>query len=160
MTRADALAAFFRAHPNRWVSALDLLTLGGGAPGADLDAWGVPGLYSDGCACLRLPSSRSWRVLEGRPQLPMMAATMGDLNLAVALMLREMNLPAALLRPVLAVGMQDFIDEMTPANSNDWWSLSRKAQSLQRQRLEDYVSVAAAVNGPLVPEDPGSSRDH
>lgn len=84
---------------------------------------------------------------------------MGDLNLAMALMLREMKLPAALARPVMAVAMQEFIDDMEPAHSTDWWSLSRKAQTLRRQRVEDYVSVAAAVNGPLVPEDPDSSRD-
>ena len=84
---------------------------------------------------------------------------MGDFSLAVALRLRELNLPAALARPILAVAMQDFMDELEPASSNDWWSLSREAQSLRRQRVEDYVSVAAAVNGPLVPEEPGSSRD-
>ena len=42
--------------------------------------------------------------------------------------------------------------------ATDWWSLSRQAQALKRQRVEDYVSAAAAVNGPLVPEEPGSSR--
>jgi hypothetical protein len=140
-------------------SLVDLLTLGGGAKEADLDAWGSSAIHLDGCACTELPSSRSWRILEGRPQFPMMAATMGDFNLAMGLMLRAMKLPAALARPVLAVAMQEFIDEMEPANSNDWWSLSRKAQTLRRQRVEDYVSVAAAVNGPLVPEDPDSSRD-
>ena len=143
----------------RQFSLVDLLTLGGGAKDADLDAWGTSALQTDGCACTELPSSRAWRVLEGRPQLPMMAATMGDFSLAVALRLRELNLPAALARPILAVAMQDFMDELEPASSNDWWSLSRGAQSLRRQRVEDYVSVAAAVNGPLVPEEPGSSRD-
>jgi len=83
----------------------------------------------------------------------MMAATMGDFNLAMALMLREMNLPSLLAKPILAVAMQDFIDELNPANSNDWWGLSRAAQTLRRQRVEDYVAVAAAVNGPLVPDD-------
>jgi hypothetical protein len=39
--------------------------------------------------------------------------------------------------------------------------VSRQAQRLRRQRIEDYVSVAAAVNGPLVPEEPepGSTRE-
>jgi len=49
--------------------------------------------------------------------------------------------------------MQDFIDELSPANNNDWWSLSRTAQALRQQRVEDYVAVAAAVDGPLVPDD-------
>ena len=120
----------------RQFSLVDLLTLGGGAKDADLDAWGTSALQTDGCACTELPSSRAWRVLDGRPQLPMMAATMGDFSLAVALRLRELNLPAALARSILAVAMQDFMDELEPASSNDWWSLSRQAQSLRRQRVE------------------------
>jgi hypothetical protein len=78
---------------------------------------------------------------------------MGDFNLALAMMLREMDLPSLLAKPILAVAMQDFIDESNPANTNDWWGLSREAQALRRQRVEDYVAVAAAVDGPLVPDD-------
>jgi len=83
---------------------------------------------------------------------------MGDFNLTVALMLRDMSLPSLLAKPVLAIAMQDFIDDVNAVNSADWWSLAREAQALKRQRTEDYVSAAAAVNGPLVPE-PGSSRN-
>jgi hypothetical protein len=83
---------------------------------------------------------------------------MGDFNLAMALMLREMDLPALLAKPILEVAMQDFIDELSPANSNDWWSLSRSAQALRRQRVEDYVAVAAAVDGPLVPDETAASE--
>lgn len=147
----DAMASQF--------SLLDLLTLGGGAGAADIDAWGTPAIHSEGCPCSKLPGVRSWRALEGRAQVPMMAATMSDLNLAVAMILRDLNLPAALARPVLSVGMPDFIDELSVASRQDWRSLSRQAQRLRRQRVEDYVSVAAAVNGPLVPEEPGSSRE-
>jgi hypothetical protein len=138
--------------PQRF-SLVELLELGGGAKGADLDAWGTSAIYSDGCTCTKLPSIRAWRLLDGRPQFGMMAATMGDFNLALAMMLREMDLPSLLAKPILAVAMQDFIDESNPANTNDWWSLSREAQALRRQRVEDYVAVAAAVDGPLVPDD-------
>ena len=138
-----------------------LLRIGGGAGAADLDAWGTPGLYSDGCACLRFPSSRAWRVLAGRPQLPMMAATMGDLNLAMAVMFHNLGLPAALAQSVLSIGMQEFIDDLSEANGGDWRSLSRLAQNIRRQRIEDYVSAAAVVDGALVPEeDSGSPRNH
>jgi hypothetical protein len=147
----DAMASQF--------SLLDLLTLGGGAAAADIDAWGTPAIHSEGCPCSKLPRVRSWRALEGRAQVPMMAATMSDLNLAVAMMLRDLNLPAALARPVLSVGLPDFIDELSVASRQDWRSVSRQAQRLRRQRIEDYVSVAAAVNGPLVPEEPGSTRE-
>jgi hypothetical protein len=140
-------------------SLLDLLTLGGGAGRADVDAWGTPAIYTQGCPCSKLPSVRAWRAMEGRAQVPMMAATMSDLNLAVALMLRDLNLPAALARSVLSVGVADFIDELSSAQRPDWRRLSRQAQRIRRQRVEDYVSAAAAVNGPLVPEEPGSSRE-
>jgi hypothetical protein len=139
-------------------SLVELLELGGGAKGADLDAWGISAIHSDGCICTELPNVRAWRLLDGRPQFPMMAATMGDFNLAIALMLHELNLPSLLTKPILAVAMQDFIDELDPAYSNDWWSLSRAAQALRRQRVEDYVAVAAAVGGPLVPDETVSSR--
>jgi hypothetical protein len=143
--------------PERF-SLVELLELGGGAKGADLDAWGTSAINTDGCTCTKLPSIRAWRLLDGRPQFAMMAATMGDFNLAMAMMLREMQLPSLLAKPVMTVAMQDFIDELSPANSNDWWSLSRAAQALRRQRVEDYVSVAAAVDGPLVPDNAVSSE--
>ena len=139
-------------------SLVELLELGGGAKGVDLDAWGTSAIHTEGCTCTKLPSIRAWRLLDGRPQFAMMAATMGDFNLAMALMLRDMKLPSLLAKPILAVAMQDFIDELNPANSNDWWSLSRAAQALRRQRVEDYVAVAAAVDGPLVPEDATTSE--
>ncbi len=140
-------------------SLVDLLTLGGGIEPAKLRAWGAPSLYVNGCACLWFPTSRSWRILEGRAQVPMMAATMSDLSLAVAIALRDLGLPAALARPVLSIGMQDFIDELAVRDNNDWWTLSRQAQGLRRQRVEDYVSAAAAVNGPLVLEEAGVAPD-
>src|SRR5204862_1473966 len=108
-------------------SLVDLLALGGGAEGADVDAWGTSALNAEGCACTKLPSPRAWRVLDGRPQFAMMAATMGDFNLAVALILREMKLPSLIAKPILAVAMQDFMDELNPINANDWWTLSRDA---------------------------------
>jgi len=74
-------------------------------------------------------------------------------------MMREMQLPSILAKPILAVAMQDFIDDLNPSNSNDWWSLSRTAQALRRQSVEDYVAVAAAVDGPLVPDDTSAQSE-
>ena len=138
---------------------MELLELGGGAKAADLDAWGTSAIHTEGCTCTRLPDIRAWRLLDGRPQFPMMAATMGDFNLAMAMMMREMQLPSLLAKPILAVAMQDFIDDLSPANTNDWWSLSRTAQALRRQSVEDYVAVAAAVDGPLVPDDAAAQSE-
>lgn len=133
-------------------SLSDLMTLGGGADGVDLDAWGASGLVTYGCACTRYSASRAWRLLDGRAQLPLMSGTIGDANLALALATRELHLPAALIRSLLMVGLPDVIDDLAET-SGDWWSLARAAQSLRRQRIEDYVSSTAAVDGPLVPED-------
>jgi hypothetical protein len=140
-------------------SLAELLTLGGGTPGADLDAWGTSALQLDGCACTRFPRINAARMLTGRPQLPMLAATMGDLQLKIAVILHDLKLPAALARPVLEVGMQDFIDQSSPVDGSDWWSLSRQAQAVPRQRIEDYVAAAAVVDGPLVPQQTVSASD-
>jgi hypothetical protein len=74
------------------------------------------------------------------------------------MLLAERKLPSALARAVLASAMQEFIDAAAPTDPNDWWSLSREARTLARQRFEDYVAAAAAIDGPLVPEETGSPR--
>jgi hypothetical protein len=58
---------------------------------------------------------------------------------------------------VLAAAMQDFIDEASPTDSSDWLSLALAAQSVPKQRVEDYVAAAAAVDGPLVPDTDGTA---
>src|SRR4051812_1200182 len=139
-------------------SLAELLVLGGGAVGADLDAWGAPSVQTWGCACLRFPPPGVSTLLLGRQQQPMMAMSLVDVQLKVALMLAELRLPARLARPVLASAMQDFLDRAAPTDVNDWWSLSRTARAMSRERFEDFVAAVAAVDGPLVPEETGSSR--
>lgn len=153
--RRRALNWIMRNQPQNFAAEFSLAELVelGGIDAADLDAWGAPVLHINGCLCVRFPNPRAWHLLEGRSQLPLMAATMGDLSLAVAVMLRDLQLPAKLARPVLAVAMQEYVDGLVMTHSNDWRSLSRHAQALKRQSVEDYVAVAAAVNGPLVPDD-------
>jgi len=136
-------------------SLVELLLLGGVGE-ADLSAWGTTALHSDACACIRLVSPRNWRLLSGRPQLALMASAVADLNLHVAITLRELGVPAALARPVLAAAVQDFIEQAPPTDANDWWSLVRAARTMPRDLIEDYVAAAAAVDGPLVPDDSAS----
>jgi hypothetical protein len=83
----------------------------------------------------------------------MMASAMADLNLHIAVTLAELRLPAALARPVLASAVLEFIEEAMPSDANDWWTLTRTAQNVPRQRIEDYITAAAAVDGPLVPAE-------
>jgi len=131
-------------------SLTELLYLGDG-PVAALNPWGTSAMAWSGCLCTRLAPPRLWRLLSGRPQLGLMAATVPDLNLHVAMMLRELHLPAAVAKVILEAAMQDFIDEVRPTDFNDWLTLIRTARTFSRERIEDYVATATAV-GPLVPE--------
>jgi len=54
---------------------------------------------------------------------------------------------------VLAAAMQDFVDATNPTDGNDWLTLARAAQAVDRARFEDYVAAATA-DGPLVAESP------
>lgn len=137
----------------------DLLALGGVPPEVDLDAWGTQAVPLNGCTCTIAPSSRTWRILEGRPQLPVMAATMGDLSLTMAVMLRDLGVPTRLFKTVLQIGMQDLMDNLD--SRGDWLGIAQSARTMRRNRVEDYVSSAAVVDGPLVPiDDDGSTREH
>jgi len=129
-------------------SATELLALGGGRLAA-LDAWGMATL-AQGCICSRLTPPGRWPTLLGRPQLGLTATGVADLNLHVAIMLKDFRLPAALAKVVLAGAMQDFIDEVKPTDDADWLTLVRAARTVQRDRIEDYIAAATAA-GPLVP---------
>jgi hypothetical protein len=138
-------------------SLTELLYLGG-APSAALDAWGMAALPTAGCLCTKLAPPDRWARLTGRPQLGLLATTVADLNLRVAHVLHDARLPAAIARHVLAAAMQDFIDDVRPANADDWLALVRGARGVARERLEDYIAAAAA-DGPLIPSPgPGSQR--
>jgi hypothetical protein len=131
-------------------SLTELLYLGR-APVKDLQSWGMAAVASTGCLCTRLAPPNEWRSLLGRPQVGLMATTAPDLHLHVALLLRELQLPAAIAKAVLTGAVQDFIDEARPTDANDWLGLVRAAQNLSREKVEDYVAAATAY-GPLVPE--------
>jgi hypothetical protein len=131
-------------------SLTELLYLGDG-PIAALNAWGTSAIGWSGCLCTRLAPPPLWLMLSGRPQLGLMAATVPDLNLHVAMMLRELRLPAAVAKVILEAATQDFIDEVRPTDFNDWLTLVRAARTVSRERIEDYVATATAV-GPLVPD--------
>lgn len=150
--RRRAIRWTFAHERNRVASLLtltELLVLGGGKP-LELDAWGMVSITS-GCLCPRLPALGSWPRLVGRPQLGLVAAGVADLNLHVAVMLKEMGLPAALARVILSGAMQDFIDDVKPTDDGDWLTLVRRARTVPRDRVEDYIAAATAT-GPLVPD--------
>ena len=130
-------------------SMTELLYLGGGRA-ADLQAWGMAMMAERGCACSRLTPPGHWPTLLGRPQLGLTATAIPDVHLHVAIMLRELRLPAAVAKVVLAGAVQDFIDEAKPTDDADWLSLVRSARGATRERMEDYIAAATAA-GPFVP---------
>jgi hypothetical protein len=139
-------------EPDRVESMLSLTEVLylGGVPESSLDAWGMAELPISGCLCTRLSPPGSWTRFTGRPQLGLLATTVADLNLRIAIALKELKLPAAIERHVLAAAMQDFIDEVKPNDADDWLTLVQSAQTVTRERIEDYVAAVAAA-GPLVP---------
>jgi hypothetical protein len=152
--RRRAVAWTFAHERNRlesMVSLTELLVLGGGAIDT-LDAWGMSMLATSGCLCSRLTPPGRWSTLLGRPQLGVSVAGMADLNLLVAVRLKELRLPAALARVVLSAAMQDFIDEVKPTDEADWITMARTARALTREEVEDYVAAATAA-GPLMPDN-------
>jgi hypothetical protein len=138
------------------MSLTELLVLGGGRLD-DLDTWGMSMLATMGCLCSRLTPPGHWSTLSGRPQLGVAAAGMADVNLQVAVLLKQLQLPAALARVVLSAAMQDFIDQVKPTDEADWITMVRVARTLTREQVEDYMAAATAT-GPLVPDD-GRSMD-
>jgi hypothetical protein len=142
----------------RMFSLADLMTLGGIASDVDVDAWGTSGLQSEGCTCTRMTSPRAWHLLSGRPQMAFLAAGIPDLNLHIALTLAELQLPASLARAVLGAAVLDFIEGVALSDPNDWWSVVRAARDVPRELIEDYIAAAAAVDGPLVPDDTDSNQ--
>ena len=139
-------------------SLAELLVLGGGLDGVNVNAWGTTAVQSEGCICTRLTLPRTWRLLSGRPQMALMASGVPDVNLGVAATLAEFGLPAALTRFALTAATLDFIEAVAPADPNDWWTLARAAQAIPNELVEDYVAAAAAVDGPLVPDETWSTR--
>jgi hypothetical protein len=128
-------------------SIVERLALGGG--NVDLHAWGMSALSSAGCLCTELVMTGRATSLVGRPQLGLLSTAAADLNLRIAIVLRELELPAALAPSVLAYAVRDFIDEVQPIDFDDWLTLVRGAQAVSRERIEDYIAAATA-GGPLV----------
>jgi hypothetical protein len=87
-----------------------------------------------------------------------MAAAMPDLQLFIAMKLKELKLPAALARTVLQAAVLDYVEDVSPTDPNDWWTLVRRARTVPQNLVEDYVASAAAVDGPLVPDETESTR--
>jgi hypothetical protein len=130
-------------------SLTELLHLGGGAE-LDVHAWGMSALDAFGCLCTVVPPPAIHRAVVGRDALGLLAVAVPDLNLRVAVVLRELNVPAGLAKAVLGVALHEYLRGVSPAHTDDWIALVRHARGLSHERIEDYLAAVAASDGPLL----------
>jgi hypothetical protein len=138
-------------------SMTDFLYLGGGGR-LDLDAWGMSARNVTGCLCTRLAAPGLWTALVGRLQPGLLGAAVADVNLRVAVALAEMQLPAQLARSLLAIAVQDFVEDVQFVHLDDWLARVRTAQGLTRERIEDYLAIVT-FDGPLMPVGGDGTRE-
>jgi hypothetical protein len=152
--RRGALPSIAAHDPAHFESAFTLaeeLWLGwDGERPAHAAAWGTSSRWDDGCLCPRLARPEPLDDLAGRTADGRLAALSPDLNLRVAELLSEMNLPALLAPAILGLAVQDLMDEAAPAYLDDALAVARYARGLRRTRMEDYVA-ALVGRGPLSP---------
>lgn len=115
-----------------------------------LSAWGAPGEPRLGCLCLQLLDRRAWETLAGRRNSGMLATGFPDLNLRLAELLADLQMPPQLLGAVLGAATLDFINTMTSRDPDDWRGLVDFVQSLRAERIEQYLALLT-TDGPLVP---------
>ena len=130
-------------------SMAELFYLGGGS-GSDVDSWGMSAVALLGCICSRVVPPGFHSALIGRPQLGIVSSAVADLHLRIVVALRELELPAALTKTVVAGALREFLDRVRPAHHDDWLTMVRAAHMLSIERIEDYVAAATA-DGPLRP---------
>lgn len=132
----------------RLFSATELLHLGDGGH-LPVDAWGMSALFTAGCLCTKVAPPGLHTALAGRPQMGLVGALVPDLNLRVAELLRELQLPAALAREVLEVALYDLFATVQPLHDDDWLAVVRGAQALSAERVADALAAVTAHAGPL-----------
>jgi hypothetical protein len=155
--RASLLAWMVAHEPARvpaFFSPGELLLsgLGDAAEDGTLDGWGAPALARVGCLCLRLPRREPGEAIAGRWGSGMFVSAFPDLNLRLAELLADMQMPAALLGPVLASATLDFVNGAVSRDEDDRRGLLEFVQGLDRTSLEQYLALLT-TDGPLVPID-------
>jgi hypothetical protein len=152
-TRRSLLAWIVTHDPERvpaFLSPVELLWLGlDGAPPETLHRWGAAAGSRLGCLCLRI-DRQPWEVFAGRWNSGMMASAFPDLNLRLAELLTELQMPAALLGPVLTSATLDFVNSVISRDPDDRRGLVEFVADLRIERVEQYLALLTN-EGPLVP---------
>ena len=124
------------AARRRCSTMTELLVLGGGlACGVQLVGH-VRRCGRAGCLCTRAGAARPGGGRGGGCRRSgCRRSLVSDLPLRVAVVLHNLHLPGVLARPVLAAAMQDFVDSVNPTDGNDWLTLARAAQAIDRRTV-------------------------
>ena len=122
-----------------------------------LNAWGSPASSRLACLCLQMIERRPWEIFAGRLNSGMMASAFPDLNLRLAELLSELQMPAPLLAPVLTSATLDFINSAISRDPDDRRGLVDFVQGLTTDRVEQYLALLT-TDGPLVPIGEDASK--
>ena len=143
-----------------FLSPVELLWAGlEGARVDGLHAWGSPASSRLACLCLQMIERRPWEIFAGRLNSGMMASAFPDLNLRLAELLSELQMPAPLLAPVLASATLDFINSAISRDQDDRRGLVDFVQGLTTDRVEQYLALLT-TDGPLVPIGEDSAKGY
>jgi hypothetical protein len=80
----------------------------------------------------------------------MLASAFPDLNLRLAELLAELQMPAALLGPILTAATLDFVNSVISRDPDDRRGLVEFVADLRVERVEQYLALLTN-DGPLVP---------
>lgn len=138
------------ANASSYFSLAELVHLGRPSSSASLSGLGVAAAGLDGCLCMAFPTPGRWTVMVGRSRGGQISGQVADLNLRVLMALKDLSLPPALAKGVLAAATQDYIDSVGPLYPDDWLTLVRSAQAIPTDRIADYVAALTA-DGTLSP---------
>jgi hypothetical protein len=150
-----SLLAWVAAHdPGRigaWLSPIELLWLGleTNPVAPALHVWGAPAEPRLGCLCLQLPDRRPLDALAGRWESGIFASSFADLNLRLAELLADLQMPAVLLASVLSPATADLIDTAINRGQDDRRGLVEFVRALRPERMELYLALLT-TDGPLV----------
>ncbi len=147
----ERLESFFSPGELLWIG------LGSKPLDASWDAWGMPAAARTGCLCLDLVDRLPWELFAGRPHSGAIASGFPELNLRLAELLDELQMPAALMGPVLGAATLDFVEGVAARDADDREALLDFVRRLRRERVEEYLALLTD-DGPLVPVDPGDAR--
>ena len=144
----------------RW-SPYELMLLGcdAGAKPGDFNAWGVAAEPRIGCLCLEMPTPRQFDLFTGRWHTGVLVTGFPDLNLRLAELLADLEMPGTLLPSVLAAATWDFAINVRSRDYDDRQALVDFVDALTSDRVELYLALLT-TDGPLVPILDGSGSRH